>query len=216
MANCSSCSAPLLANNQVCRYCGLRNDVDLKGKHDYSTLSIDSGRICPECKTQLQTIELQKLLQIERCQSCYGLFFDPGEIETLLDVSVAPVFSINLDLITNINQDRYSIDRSIKYQACPVCQVLMNRVSFGYRSGVVVDKCRQHGVWLGGGEISHLLEWKRAGGQLLAQQYQQHRTEKKPIRTVGHTDNSYRSSSTSNTELEALGSVLDIVANLFD
>ncbi len=44
----------------------------------------------------------------------------------------------------------------------------MNRVNFAYRSGVVVDKCRDHGLWLKSGELIHLLEWKKAGGQSFA------------------------------------------------
>jgi Zn-finger nucleic acid-binding protein len=43
----------------------------------------------------------------------------------------------------------------------------MSRHVFGYRSGVVIDQCKGHGVWLDSGEVTHLLEWKKAGGQLL-------------------------------------------------
>jgi Zn-finger nucleic acid-binding protein len=46
----------------------------------------------------------------------------------------------------------------------------MNRVNYGQRSGVIVDKCMHHGVWLDCGEITHLMEWKQAGGQLLDKQ----------------------------------------------
>ncbi len=171
MARCSSCSAPLPANTQYCRYCGVRNDVDLQGKHDYRIVGLESGRICPECRQPLQTVVLnESALHIERCQSCFGLFFDPGEIETLLDSAVSPVFSVNFELLNNVNQDRYNKEKAVKYHECPVCQTLMNRVVFGYRSGVVIDRCKSHGVWLDAGEISHLLEWKKAGGQMLGEQ----------------------------------------------
>jgi Zn-finger nucleic acid-binding protein len=40
----------------------------------------------------------------------------------------------------------------------------MSRVNFGYRSGVVIDRCTNHGIWLDSGEITHLMEWKKAGG----------------------------------------------------
>ena len=172
MARCSSCSAPLPANSQYCNYCGVRNDIDLRGKHDYQLVDAGSERICPECRQSLQTIALDAAdtLHIERCASCFGLFFDPGEIETLLDSAVAPVLTVNLELLGNINQDRYRRDDTVKYLKCPVCQILMNRVIYGYRSGVVIDHCKSHGVWLDGGQISHLMEWKKAGGQLLDQQ----------------------------------------------
>ncbi|MGR8929184.1 MAG: TFIIB-type zinc ribbon-containing protein [Gammaproteobacteria bacterium] len=174
MARCQSCSAPLAPNTQYCKYCGVRNDVDIRGKHDFRIVDDQSERICPECNIALQTIvlDMQPPLQIERCEQCFGLFFDPGEVETLLENVVSPVFSINRELIGNINSDRYQQNKPVKYLECPVCRNMMNRVVFGHRSGVVVDRCRAHGVWLDGGEISHLLEWKKAGGQILDQQKQ--------------------------------------------
>ncbi len=174
MARCQSCSAPLPPNTQYCSYCGVRNDVDIRGKHEYQIITRQSRRVCPECKVAMQTIalDMKPPLQIERCEKCFGLFFDPGEVETLLENSVSPVFVINRELLGNINKDRYQRNKPVKYLECPICSNMMNRVAFGHRSGVVVDQCKAHGVWLDGGEITHLLEWKKAGGQLLHEQKQ--------------------------------------------
>lgn len=174
MAICKSCSAPLPANTNFCQYCGVRNDIDLQDKQQYTLEARQSERICPVCHVPLQTINLKVNghLYIDRCASCFGLFFDPGEIEILLDNTISNVTSVNWELLDNINQERYPADPSFKYLKCPVCQVLMNRVNFGYRSGVVVDQCKKHGVWLDSGEITHLMEWKKAGGELL--DHQQH------------------------------------------
>ena len=49
----------------------------------------------------------------------------------------------------------------------------MNRVNFGARSGVIVDRCKDHGVWLDGGELRHLMEWMKLGGKLLDQERQE-------------------------------------------
>ena len=59
---------------------------------------------------------------------------------------------------------------AVRYRPCAVCSDLMNRSLFGHRSGVIVDRCRDHGVWLDAGELRQLLEWTRAGGTLLDQQ----------------------------------------------
>ncbi len=174
MARCRSCSAPLQANTNICRYCGVRNDVDLHGKHAYTLHNSQSDRLCPTCNIPLQTIdlELDGPFLIERCQQCFGLFFDPGEIETLLESSVSNVFKVNPLLLTNINRERFSKKRPVRYIKCPVCQEFMQRVNFGHRSGVVIDRCHSHGVWLDNGEISHLMEWKKAGGQILSEKQQ--------------------------------------------
>lgn len=50
------------------------------------------------------------------------------------------------------------------YRPCPVCSDLMNRRNYGRRSGVIVDLCGRHGVWLDHAELTRVLEWVRAGG----------------------------------------------------
>ncbi|MCK4843174.1 MAG: zf-TFIIB domain-containing protein [Methylococcales bacterium] len=169
MAKCSSCSAPLPANINRCRYCNVRNDVDLHQKYKYSIKTQHSDRTCPHCNIALQTLmlDLQGKFYIERCKTCFGLFFDPGEIETFLKSSVSNVFDINLKLIKSINKDRYQKKQKVKYLKCPICQQLMSRVNFGHRSGVIIDRCRNHGIWVDSGELTHLMEWKKAGGELL-------------------------------------------------
>ncbi len=66
-------------------------------------------------------------------------------------------------------------DYGVVYIKCPVCAKLMNRVNFGTKSGVIVDRCRDHGVWLDGGDLRHLFEWMKAGGKILEQERQEQR-----------------------------------------
>jgi Zn-finger nucleic acid-binding protein len=173
MARCSSCSAALPANTNRCGYCNTRSDVDLHAKHPYKIEKLTGKRICPNCDKPLQTIRLKMVapLAIERCQTCFGLFFDRGEIELVLQSSVSNVFNINREHIDNINKDRYRKPDKIRYLKCPDCRRHMNRVNFGQRSGVIIDQCIVHGIWLDSGELTHLLEWKKAGGQLLQQEH---------------------------------------------
>jgi Zn-finger nucleic acid-binding protein len=167
MASCRYCSAPLSPNTQICRYCGVRNDIDLLGQQAFSVNETPSQRDCPECAIALQTVTLTAAnLSIERCTQCYGLFFDPNELETLLERSIAAQADMDWAWLQKINTERYDPNQKIKYRPCPVCHVLMNRNAFARLSGVVVDRCHAHGVWLTGGALSHLLEWKKAGGRI--------------------------------------------------
>lgn len=172
MAHCSSCSAPLPPSAITCDYCGTRNDIDLKGVHYYTTHETDSERPCPRCGIALKTIDLKLdgTFLIERCDRCFGLFFDPGELEALLSATVANVFEINRKRLDNNSKELISAERAVSYVKCPVCSKIMNRVNFGVKSGVVVDRCRNDGVWLDGGELRHLFEWMKAGGKLLDQE----------------------------------------------
>ncbi len=221
MARCHSCSAPLAANSNLCNYCNVRNDVDLRGKHQYSISRQHSKQICPHCEIPLQTIKLKssKPFYIERCRTCFGLFFDPGEIETLLESSVSHVFEINFKLITSINKDRYQQNKAFTYIKCPKCRVLMNRVNYAHRSGVVVDQCIKHGVWLDSGETTHLMEWKKAGGELLQSKINKKSRIKPQSMQFSQTTASYdrllERHQTPSLETELLDSVSSLLVRLF-
>lgn len=169
MANCSNCSAPLPAGSITCTYCGSRNDIDLKGVNYFTTHEAESARTCPRCSIPLKTIDLQLdgRFLIERCNECLGLFFDPGELEALLQATVTNVYTINRKQLDSLSNARQSAEYGITYVKCPVCGTVMSRVNFGARSGVIVDRCPEHGIWLDGGELRKLFEWTKAGGSLL-------------------------------------------------
>ncbi|MGD2088174.1 MAG: zf-TFIIB domain-containing protein [Candidatus Aminicenantes bacterium] len=168
MSNCRNCGAPLPANSLVCPYCKTRHDVDLKGIHRHTVETPESDRICPRCNQPMPTIDLKiggKFL-IERCPQCLGLFFDPGELEALLDQSVSHVYDVDYSRLQELSRLKRHQDYPVTYIKCPVCQKLMNRINFGAQSGVIIDKCRHHGVWVDGGELRQLMEWTKAGGQI--------------------------------------------------
>ena len=58
----------------------------------------------------------------------------------------------------------------------------MNRSNFGSRSGVIVNACGDHGIWLDSGELRRLFEWKKAGGMLLHEQRQLETAQEKAKR----------------------------------
>ena len=168
----------------------------------------------------MQTIalDMQPPLQIERCEQCFGLFFDPGEVETLLENVVSPVFAVNRELLGNINKDRYQKDKPVKYLECPVCRNMMNRVAFGHRSGVVVDQCKAHGVWLDGGEITHLLEWKKAGGQILHEQKQAEKSQKqrRPVDSKADIEKLMQRYNKQDNESDLLETVASLIFRIFE
>lgn len=169
MARCSNCNAPLPPGSLLCGYCGNRTDIDLKGIHYYTTHENDTPRICPRCNVKLKTLDLKLhgRFLIDRCETCLGIFFDPGELEALLEATVTNVAGIDRAGLEAINEKREPNQYPISYIKCPVCSQLMNRVNFGAKSGVIVDRCKEHGVWLDGGELRQLFEWMKLGGQLL-------------------------------------------------
>jgi Zn-finger nucleic acid-binding protein len=50
------------------------------------------------------------------------------------------------------------------YRPCPVCRGLMNRRNYAGSSGVIIDLCREDGIWFDAEELARILVWVRAGG----------------------------------------------------
>ena len=169
MAECRFCSAPVDRRKGFCDYCDSRVELDLHGGLEYRLYEPESERICPHCDIPLATIDLKidKKFLIEKCTKCSGLFFDPGELEMLMERSVSNVFHINEEKLSKIQTQNFQArGKEFKYVKCPSCRTMMNRRAFGYKSGVIVDHCNKHGYWLDEGELRQLQEWKKAGGEL--------------------------------------------------
>jgi Zn-finger nucleic acid-binding protein len=189
---CPSCSAPLPSRGVVCRYCGGRLDLDLQGWRHLRSSSEGATLQCPDGHGPLEWLELpapasargagrttdaEACLRLARCPSCLGLFLPLGSLERLLDQAVGPVWSVDPQLLQALVEQPRAEGGPWRYRPCPCCGELMHRQLHGQRSGVVVDRCRDHGLWLDAGELRQLLEWTRAGGALLDQRRRQEQAE---------------------------------------
>ncbi|MEA1891970.1 MAG: zf-TFIIB domain-containing protein [Campylobacterota bacterium] len=165
MPRCSSCSAPLPKSGIICEYCGTRNDIDLRDVKKFVNLRPDQERWCPLCHTQMQTINVGEKLPfyIERCSTCYGIFFDINELESMIENSVKGSRNIDLIKLAKITEHPRHVD-IVTYRKCPVCKKTMQRKNFMQRSGVITDLCVEHGIWLDSGELRHIMEWVKTGG----------------------------------------------------
>ncbi|MEM6796488.1 MAG: zf-TFIIB domain-containing protein [Acidobacteriota bacterium] len=166
--DCINCAAPLPAKTIRCPFCQTLNDIDLRGRFTVSRGS--TLRDCPRCRQNLQAVHLSigaETVELDRCPECRGIFFDSGEVEGLLDsLETRPEVIDHRQLLTLVEQEAPAEDPGdISYRPCPECGQLMHRRSFGQRSGVIVDCCREHGLWLDGGELRQLIRWTQAGGR---------------------------------------------------
>jgi Zn-finger nucleic acid-binding protein len=175
---CTSCSGRLTGPMTFCPFCGVRQDVNLRQIH-FRDLGTDASLPCPHCTTPLDVIEFESepKVRIERCTTCYGTFFNPGELEVLLDAQTHPLVWLDEAQLGQIAAD-FGHEEDFVYRRCPMCAELMTRVNFGGRSGVILDRCGAHGVWLDGSELRRLTEWWRAGGKLLYQQNEADRAKR--------------------------------------
>lgn len=172
MAACHSCAAPLPEASATCSYCGSVNDIDLARLSEFTEQAPAFARRCPDCREPMAAVDIGNAQEarflIERCDRCLGLFFDAGEIEALLEASVSHSYAVDFARLGRL--DAPASPDIVQYRHCPDCGKLMNRVNYGARSGVIVDRCRAHGVWLQAGELHRLLDWRKAGGLLYHEQ----------------------------------------------
>lgn len=164
MATCQHCSAPLPSNSIICEYCGVRNDIELRPKHSYGLPK--SHRTCPDCLVQLESLDIGKNSRfiIEKCGRCFGLFFDHHELERLLEERLENSYWINHQKLHDLLQHPLHKDKVI-YRRCPECNRLMQRQNYLRRSGVIMDVCNEHGLWLDAGELKQIQEWIALGGK---------------------------------------------------
>ncbi|MCP5543694.1 MAG: zf-TFIIB domain-containing protein [Akkermansiaceae bacterium] len=195
---CVNCGGALEGTMTFCPYCGVRQDIDLRQIH-FRDMGTDASQPCPSCETPLSVIEFDTTppMRVERCGACNGMFFNPGELEALLDHQTNPLVWLDNVQLQQISSD-FGFQHEVVYRKCPLCAERMGHVNFGGRSGVVLDRCGTHGVWVEGGELRRLTEWWRAGGKLIFQQNEADKTKKlfqerpKPVPPTGSIESPER------------------------
>jgi Zn-finger nucleic acid-binding protein len=187
---CHQCGGALSGVMTFCPFCGVRQDIDLRQIH-FRDLGSDGSMACPSCESMLSVIEFdsEPPLRVERCCGCHGMFFNPGELQALLNEKTHDLVWLDTVQMEQIGKD-FGYHHEVVYRKCPICSERMSHINFAGKSGVILDRCGTHGLWVEGGELRQLVEWWRAGGKLVFQQHEADKTK----RLYGH-----RSSTPSHT-----------------
>lgn len=156
---CTHCTAWNLAEAQHCQACG-RNLSELEADGAAS----GTGGICPRCNHRLAARRYGEL-DVDECDGCGGLMVTPTMMDRIVSARDA---STNLRLA--LPERSYAREQEVRYLRCPGCNKTMNRRAFGRISGVVVDVCKEHGVWFDSGELAQVLAFIERGGLERARQ----------------------------------------------
>lgn len=104
---------------------------------------------CPTCDTPLTPIATADL-RLDTCAACGGVWFDRGELESHL---------ASADSRGDVPVGVAPPPRGPAYRRCPSCTQPMTPRNWERYSGVVVDVCNAHGVWVDSGELTRLYLW---------------------------------------------------------
>jgi len=149
---CAACLAWNLASAAHCQACGrvLASSTESAG--------IAPSYQCPRCGSHLHAREYGNL-SVEECDKCGGLLLAPTTMDRLVAARDMPI-SLRLAL----PKRELKRETAVRYIACPTCGKSMNRQAFGRISGVVVDVCKNHGVWFDAGELGEVIRFVEQGG----------------------------------------------------
>jgi Zn-finger nucleic acid-binding protein len=144
--DCPHCGKPTVAKVAFCPHCG--------GKIA-AVVSKVLDPMCPRCRAAL-THSRDRDVETESCSACGGLWLDrSGFHHAQREPPNHPVEEfVRPGLHTTTDP----------YLPCVRCGELMTKKNFGRISGVIIDECGRHGVWLDAGELEHIRQFVADGG----------------------------------------------------
>ena len=149
----------MFAGSRFCARCGaeaVRETID-----EQVTLH------CPRCRSDLQALRLGATTARE-CGACGGLWLDPDSLQRL--VTARDENAGVVGMLSSRAASATATPDVVRYIPCPSCAKLMNRVNFARASGVILDICKTHGVWLDRGELQGVLQFVANGGLATARE----------------------------------------------
>ena len=111
---------------------------------------------CPRCQLPMSS-EPYEGQDVDFCSTCWGHWVDPVSFKKILTSEVYEFTKSDKESIikrwSGNNSTMMSTADEIK---CPNCDKTMKQMPFTTGCGVVVDSCKEHGIWLDGGEIKRI------------------------------------------------------------
>jgi Zn-finger nucleic acid-binding protein len=144
---CGYCGKDINVKYSVCPQCG--------GQLEDSFESLPPA--CPRCKSPL-SMQICKDEEYDICPQCGGMWLDKSEFRN----SVKPSGVYKEEHKKEYRKPPQ--DGPLEYIPCVRCGKLMNRKNFGRISGVIIDECGKHGVWLDKGEFEKIRHFVSDGG----------------------------------------------------
>ena len=150
---CPKCLGLMFLGSKFCTHCGARAAaaVVIDGR--------DAGE-CPRCKRPLEHLAIDGVA-VRECTACGGFWSDVDTFERICadrEQQEAVLGFIGSDAHPHAHP------AAIAYVPCPDCKQLMNRSNFARSSGVIIDICKQHGVWFDADELPKIIAFITKGG----------------------------------------------------
>jgi Zn-finger nucleic acid-binding protein len=173
MVDCSGCGRKVNGNATHCMFCGARLPAPherLPGSPKAIKELARKGLRCPGCAIAIDYRERESFGWAE-CSRCRGQYLDGATLDFLIHQKAQQALREKTAARSAKGVARAIPKATPEYRKCPVCFERMNRNNYGSCSGVLIDECAEHGVWLDAGELTQLLDFAATGGVELANRY---------------------------------------------
>lgn len=150
---CTACLGMMFLGSKFCGHCGAAA---------YRAELLDDENVgeCPRCKVKLQSLRIDAI-GIRECERCGGFWSDGVTFESICSNKEQQASMLGF---SGSYVHPASAPATISYVPCPDCKQLMNRSNFAKSSGVILDMCKQHGVWFDAGELPKIIDFIEKGG----------------------------------------------------
>lgn len=152
---CPGCFARMVQGAHFCMECGI-------GIQPQALAALTESAPCPRCKADLRGREVEGASLIE-CNHCGGLWLTPEGFESICERTQKDATAPNWVATRSVPIAPLD-NHPPAYLACPTCSEFMNRRNYGSSSGVIVDICKDHGVWLDHRELERVVDFIQGGG----------------------------------------------------
>jgi Zn-finger nucleic acid-binding protein len=159
---CISCFALSPREAERCLKCGALLPAP--------ALVAEGAGSCPDCRLELVAHAFGAVGYSE-CPRCSGLFLKKESFEavtkdadTRAKVRLAEPVTTPAASPGGPAKTASGTLPPVRYRPCPGCGKLMNRTNYGGGSGIVLDACRDHGLWFDRGELASIVDFLEKGG----------------------------------------------------
>jgi len=190
---CGSCGAQLGADAASCEYCGSEIVRDTRKLSlicpECFARNAEASRYCTACGVAFRPeplpVDGHELpcpgcgclmppravggIGINECPRCNGLWVPENRFDHLIAQAceaarkAAPEAALLADERARRSPGNH-FDKQVVYRKCPVCDAQMQRANFQKRSGVIIDRCHEHGTWLDADELERIAGFILEGG----------------------------------------------------
>lgn len=148
---CPECFARSAEDSRFCTACGIAFDPQPP---------VDDGHElpCADCGCLMPSRSVGDI-PVNECPTCNGLWVTGDRFDQLVARAVDAVSKADASDLPGRAPRRAGGNpaaQTVRYRKCPVCEAFMHRTNYRKCSGVILDRCHDHGTWLDADELESI------------------------------------------------------------